>query len=109
MFVRKKWVCRQVDGNFTMIDITDYVPTSEARSAAVIQDTMDATWHPVNGKYYDSKSRFREVTKLSGRTEIGNDYVSRGQVDLTRKEPKFESVKETLIKAYKGELPRERH
>ena len=31
----------------------------------VIQDSMDATWHPVTGEMIDSKSRFRRRTKES--------------------------------------------
>jgi len=37
-------------------------------------DTMSPTFHPCNGKFYDSKSEFRRVTKLFGCHEIGNDY-----------------------------------
>jgi hypothetical protein len=106
--MRRKWVCRQVDGEFKMIELCDYVPEG-AKSAYIHQDTMDATWHPVNGQFYDSKSKFREVTRASGRTEIGNDYCnSRGEVSVNPQPYKTESVRETLIKAYKGELPRER-
>lgn len=39
----------------------------------VIQDSMDATWHPVTGEMIDSKSRFRRRTKESGCEELGND------------------------------------
>ena len=38
----------------------------------VIGDTMDPTVH-VDGKYYTSKSKFREVTKANGCIEVGND------------------------------------
>jgi DNA mismatch repair ATPase MutL len=45
----------------------------ERKSAYVIQDSMESTWHPVDGKQYDSKSSFRKTTKASGCTEMGNE------------------------------------
>lgn len=41
----------------------------------VINDAMDAIVHPVNGKRYDSKSKFRAVTRMHGLTEAGNEQV----------------------------------
>ena len=38
----------------------------------VISDTMDPTEH-LDGKLYDSKSRYRKVTKEHGCVEVGND------------------------------------
>jgi hypothetical protein len=35
---------------------------------------MPETKHPTNGKYYTSKSKFREVTKAAGLVEIGTAY-----------------------------------
>lgn len=42
---------------------------------SVISDTMDAMVHPVTGKVYDSKSRFRAETRARGLTEVGNETV----------------------------------
>ena len=39
-----------------------------------IQDEMKATQHPVDGKYYTSQAKFREVTKSHGYEEVGNAY-----------------------------------
>jgi hypothetical protein len=39
----------------------------------VISDTMDLTRHMADGRFYDSKHRFREVTKAHGCVEIGTD------------------------------------
>lgn len=36
-------------------------------------DTMDALWHPHDGRMYESKSEFRAITKSSGGEEVGND------------------------------------
>jgi hypothetical protein len=41
--------------------------------AYVISDTIDGTWHPADGKHYDSKSNFRRVTKSRGMVEIGTE------------------------------------
>lgn len=38
----------------------------------IATDTMDPTEH-VDGKFYDSKSAYRAVTKREGYIEIGND------------------------------------
>lgn len=44
--------------------------------AYVISDTIDGTWHPADGKYYDSKSNFRRTTKGRGMVEVGNERQS---------------------------------
>lgn len=38
-----------------------------------ISDTMPDTRHMSNGRYYDSKSKFRQVTKQHGCIEVGNE------------------------------------
>lgn len=38
-----------------------------------ISDTMDATRHMADGKYYTSKKAFRDATKRAGCIEIGNE------------------------------------
>lgn len=45
---------------------------SHLATPMVIGDTMDPTVH-VDGQYYTSKSKFREVTKANGCIEVGND------------------------------------
>ncbi len=42
----------------------------------VISDTIADTWHPGDGKHYDSKSNFRRVTKSKGMVEIGTEKQS---------------------------------
>lgn len=39
----------------------------------VISDVMEPTRHMCDGQYYDSKARFREVTKAHGCIEVGNE------------------------------------
>lgn len=40
---------------------------------AVIQDTIDATWHPATGQKFESKSAFKRVTKEKGYVEVDDD------------------------------------
>jgi|SRR5262249_42439263 len=42
----------------------------------VISDCIDGTWHPANGKTYDSKSNFRRATKSHGMVEVGTENQS---------------------------------
>lgn len=46
---------------------------SVAPKVHIINDSMEPTWHPCDGQYYDSKRKFRAVTKAHGKTEVGND------------------------------------
>lgn len=54
----------------------EVVPKGESepyRGVHVISDTISGLWHPSDGKIYDSKSRFRSVTKAHGGIEVGNE------------------------------------
>lgn len=59
----------------------DQVVLREQREARqrvhIIRDVIDATWHPVDGKHYDSKSAFRNTTKAAGGIEVGNEQQKR--------------------------------
>lgn len=51
----------------------------------VISDTMDAMRNHADGKIYDSKAKFRAVTKAAGCIEIGNEKIpERKPVKLDR-------------------------
>jgi hypothetical protein len=50
------------------------------RAFHYISDHQDLLWHPHNGRYYDSKSAFRRVTKAAGCEEVGNETQSRAVV-----------------------------
>lgn len=39
-----------------------------------IPDEMEAAKHPVDGKYYTSKAKFRAVTRSAGYEEVGTAY-----------------------------------
>lgn len=74
-----------------------------------ISDTMDATRHMADGKYYTSKKAFREATKRAGCIEIGNEtkYLTK------RREPKKldrrqrrEDIKKAIHDLRNGKTPR---
>jgi hypothetical protein len=48
-------------------------PRSDLPAPMLVRDQMDPTWHPSDGREYESKSQFRQVTKAKGGVEVGND------------------------------------
>ena len=60
----------------------------------VSQDTMSATWNPVDGKIYDSKSAYRRVLRENNCREIGNEKIV-DRVDRS-KTPVSQSIREVL-------------
>lgn len=46
---------------------------NQSISVHVISDTMAHTRHMADGKYYDSKHKFRAATKAAGCIEVGNE------------------------------------
>ena len=46
---------------------------SSGRHHGVITDTMDGTWNPIDGKMYDSKSKYYQTVKDAGCEIAGND------------------------------------
>lgn len=57
------------------------------KGPSVIRDEMDATKHMADGKFYTSKSRFRQATKASGCQEVGDDksmYRPRTPIKMDR-------------------------
>lgn len=52
-------------------DRADPLPSS-SRPQRHISDTQEPTWHPASGKYFSSKSRFRQHTRDMGCVEVGN-------------------------------------
>lgn len=102
---RKKWVCRQgADGSFQMIPIEDDFRLDGSKSHAVIQDSMAPTWHPADGRTYESKSAFRAVSRAHGLTEVGNDYKTKdGSIKpLMSPERPRETVRESIQKTLQG-------
>lgn len=67
---RRVYVFR--DGKMVEVS-SDYRSPVRRPNSGVIQDTMDKTWHPGDGRIYESKSAFRRATKALGLEEMGND------------------------------------
>lgn len=62
---RGKW---RYDPETETLVQTTFVP--KVLTTAIHQDSMDATWHPATGQYFESKSAFRRTTKEKGYVEI---------------------------------------
>ena len=101
---RRTFVWR--DGKFYELGI-DIVPAKGAPTHSVIQDSMPATWHPCDGKTYDSKSEFRRVTAAHGGVELGNDLPKQDRQKLP---PVRDDIKRSLeiLKSRPTEVPIER-
>ena len=79
-------------------------PTSDDPKIYVISDTMPETRHMADGKYYSSKSKFREVTKAHGCIEMGNDSSltrPRKSIPLSR-EKRRDDIRRTIYELRNG-------
>lgn len=70
----------------------------------VIPDSMDDTWHPADGKYYGSKSKFRETTKAHGLVEYGNEDPRKcaGSRPTLTKEKRIADIRRAYEQAVHG-------
>lgn len=76
-------------------------PSSDLAAPMLISDHMADTWHPHDGREYDSKTAFRAVTKASGGEELGTDRQTPAKhVDMTVKHDVGEAVR-MLKEGYK--------
>lgn len=50
------------------------VEVTKKATSLFSSDEMEPTRHPIDGKYYTSKAKFREVTKAHGYEEVGTAY-----------------------------------
>lgn len=53
-----------------------YATICKTDTVHVISDTMDLTRHMADGRYYDSKSQYRKVTRANNCVEVGNDTAA---------------------------------
>lgn len=79
-----------------------FVPVGKDAAArkhfhSVIQDSMNPTWHPANGKIIDSKAKFRRITKDAGCIEIGNEEQKQRPPQSTDAD-----YEKAIIKAYEN-------
>lgn len=77
-----------------MVDRAIIMGSAPEFALYVISDTISGTWHPGDGKYYDSKSQFRRTTRSVGAVEVGNDAQRDG-----RKLPELRDIREDVGRA----------
>lgn len=84
------------------------IPERSALPAPMLAlDTMDALWHPHDGRYYESKSEFRSITKASGGEEVGNDVqTDNRKVDTVTKEEVAQAI-QMVNQGYKPKIQSE--
>ena len=68
------------------VDVTGW-RRAPSRFPAIHRDASDPIMHPATGQVFDSKSRFREVTKAHGLVEVGTD-------NLTNRNTRHDDVKQ---------------
>ena len=92
------------NGAFVWKDKDEYY--SVAPRVHVIGDEMPATQHPMDGKFYSSKSAFREVTRAHGCYEVGNDRLPKKPTEeAVRKETRASvsrAIREALAQCQSG-------
>lgn len=59
----------------TFVDVTGW-KRPPSRFPAIHRDTSEPMVHPATGEMFDSKSRFRAVTKQHGLIEVGTDNLT---------------------------------
>lgn len=85
-------IYKLIDGN-----LVEVYNSEKTRFHSVIEDSMPATKHPIDGKYYESKSAFRRVTKASGCVEVGN---SENLKETSRPQEEMSSAQFERLKSY---------
>lgn len=55
------------------LDVRPAIAASDLPAPMLMSDTMDPVQHPCTGEYFNSKSRFRAVTRAHNCIEVGND------------------------------------
>lgn len=71
-------------------------PRSDLPMPMINSDTMDLTEH-IDGRFYDSKSKYRQVTKANGCIEVGNDPARFRK--KARSRPDRKAIREAILKA----------
>jgi hypothetical protein len=104
---RSKFVWR----NGTFVDVTNGDPDKPKKEEhhTVINDAMDETVCPVNGKAYSSRSTYEKVVRDHGGVIVGNEKLEGKRVTAPS------GVKKDILRAYElceqrpAEVPPERH
>ncbi len=90
--------------NGTFVDVTDWKPAPR-KTPYIIRDTMDALQHPATGEMFDSKSRFRDVTKAHGLVEVGNDSQKSRNIHSEPKHARKKAISEAYEAVAAGYTP----
>lgn len=67
------------------LDVRPLGQRSDLPCPMIMGDSMPACEH-VDGKFYDSKSAYRAVTKANGLTEVGNEKLSHTRPKMSKAE-----------------------
>lgn len=88
----------------TFVDVTGWRRPAP-RFPAIHRDGMDALVHPATGETYDSKSRFREVTRAHGMVELGNDIPTSPKSPLGTKKERKQDIADAITMLEQGYEP----
>ena len=79
-------------------DVRIQPPRSDLPCPMLVSDHMDAAEH-VDGRFYDSKSAFRAVTKANGLIEVGNDPARLKPRTRPDRKAREKSIEQSIDKA----------
>jgi hypothetical protein len=65
------WLVKTIDGITRFLEVDLRAKPREPKAPAVHIDSMEPLKHPLTGQYFDSKNKYREVTKEHGYMEAG--------------------------------------
>lgn len=70
-----------------------------------ISDTTEPLQHPIDGKYYTSKSTFSRITREAGAIEVGNDPARLRPKKKEKVDPKVyrDSIEKAKARYLRGE------
>jgi len=86
------------------VDVTNWRPPPR-KTPYIIRDTMDALQHPATGQVFDSKSRFREITKAHGLIEVGNDSPKSPKAPTVDRNARKKAISEAYDMVASGYKP----
>lgn len=111
-FYKRGDTITDTEGNtYSIEDVVAYINENvdwmngQRRTSYVQSDVQNLLQHPLTGKWVDSKSKFRQMTKENGGIEVGNESLSKVQqkraaeVDAARRAGLREALKRNLQRA----------
>ena len=84
--------------NGELVDAATAPPRVQVHGVApfVISDGMAPTLHHADGRYYDSKRQYRDVTRAHGCVEVGNERQKSRQPVKLDKRRRVEDIKRSI-------------